>query len=100
MKEKDRKFYLASVTDRFVRGQMDRRSFLRTAGTLGLGATALGMGFGSRPFGGDEGACPGTTPAVRRSALLAQGRRQALCGNDAEARDGNRRRRRMPSTRN
>ncbi|WP_307960591.1 twin-arginine translocation signal domain-containing protein [Sinorhizobium medicae] len=52
MKEKDRKFYLASVTDRFVRGQMDRRSFLRTAGTLGLGATALGMGFGSRPFGG------------------------------------------------
>ena len=51
MKEKDRKFYLASVTDRFVRGQIDRRSFLRAAGTLGLGATALGMGFGNRPFG-------------------------------------------------
>ena len=35
MKEKDRKFYLASVTDRFVRGQIDRRSFLRAAALLG-----------------------------------------------------------------
>ena len=39
----DRKRYLASVTDRFVRGQMDRRTFLRTAGKLGLGAGALGL---------------------------------------------------------
>jgi multiple sugar transport system substrate-binding protein len=50
MNEHDRKAYLASVTDRFVRGEMDRRSFLRTASKLGLGATALGMGFGNRPF--------------------------------------------------
>jgi multiple sugar transport system substrate-binding protein len=50
MKDSDRKFYLANVTDRFVRGEMDRRSFLRAAGKLGLGATALGMGMGSRPF--------------------------------------------------
>lgn len=50
MKESDRKSYLASVTDRFVRGEMDRRNFLRTAGKLGLGAAALGAGMGNRPF--------------------------------------------------
>ncbi|TJW34912.1 MAG: extracellular solute-binding protein, partial [Mesorhizobium sp.] len=52
MKDSIRKAHLASVTDRFVRGQMDRRSFLRAAGILGLGAGALGMGFGRRPFYG------------------------------------------------
>jgi len=40
----DRKIWLASVTDRFVKGQMDRRSFLRAAGKLGLGAGALAAG--------------------------------------------------------
>lgn len=50
MNERDRKSYLASVTDRFVRGGLDRRQFLQSAGKLGLGATALGMGFGNRPF--------------------------------------------------
>ncbi|CAH2401764.1 ABC transporter substrate-binding protein [Mesorhizobium escarrei] len=52
MKDSIRKAHLASVTDRFVRGQMDRRSFLRAASILGLGAGALGMGFGRRPFYG------------------------------------------------
>ncbi|TIP26003.1 MAG: extracellular solute-binding protein [Mesorhizobium sp.] len=52
MKDSIRKTHLASVTDRFVRGQMDRRSFLRAASILGLGAGALGMGFGRRPFYG------------------------------------------------
>lgn len=50
MKDSIRKTHLASVTDRFVRGQMDRRSFLRAASILGLGAGALGMGLGRRPF--------------------------------------------------
>lgn len=50
----NRKRYLASVTDRFVRGQMDRRTFLRTAGKLGLGAGALGMS-GMMPFGSRGG---------------------------------------------
>lgn len=48
----DKKLYLASITDRYVKGKMDRRSFLRAAGKLGLGAGALGlssmMPFGSR----------------------------------------------------
>ncbi|RWN02282.1 MAG: extracellular solute-binding protein [Mesorhizobium sp.] len=52
MKDSIRKTHLASVTDRFVRGQMDRRSFLRAASILGLGAGALGMGFGRRPLYG------------------------------------------------
>ena len=51
MKDKQRKEYLASLTDRLVRGQMRRRDFLRAAGQLGLGAGALGLGFGNRPFG-------------------------------------------------
>ena len=40
---RDRKRHLASVVDRFARGQMDRRTFLRAAGKLGLGAGALGL---------------------------------------------------------
>jgi multiple sugar transport system substrate-binding protein len=50
MKDKQRKKYLALLTDRFVRGQMVRRDFLRAAGKLGLGAGALGLGLGNRPF--------------------------------------------------
>ena len=51
MKDKQRKKYLASLTDRLVLGQMGRRDFLRSAGKLGLGASALGLGLGNRPFG-------------------------------------------------
>jgi multiple sugar transport system substrate-binding protein len=51
MKDQDRKHYLASITDRYVRGRMDRRDFLRSAGRLGLGLGAFGLGM-SRPFGG------------------------------------------------
>jgi multiple sugar transport system substrate-binding protein len=50
MRESDRKLYLAAVTDRYVRGQLDRRSFLRAASKLGLGAGALGL-TASLPFG-------------------------------------------------
>ena len=48
----NRKRYLASVTDRFVKGQMDRRTFLRAAGKLGLGAGALGAASMMGPRGG------------------------------------------------
>lgn len=44
MKDQDRKRFLASVTDRFVSGQMGRRDFLRASAKLGLGAGALGLG--------------------------------------------------------
>ncbi|MFZ0989454.1 MAG: extracellular solute-binding protein [Xanthobacteraceae bacterium] len=51
MKDKQRKEYLASLADRLVLGQMDRRNFLRSACRLGLAAGALGLGLGNRPFG-------------------------------------------------
>ncbi len=51
MRDSDRKRYLASLTDRYVRRQIDRRAFLRDAGRLGLGLGAFGLGL-SRPFGG------------------------------------------------
>ena len=38
----NRKRYLASVTDQFVKGKIDRRTFMRTAAKLGLGVGALG----------------------------------------------------------
>lgn len=44
MKDSERKAHLAAVTDRYVKGQMGRREFLRAAGYLGLGAGVLGMG--------------------------------------------------------
>ncbi|GGD10237.1 ABC transporter substrate-binding protein [Aureimonas glaciei] len=51
MRDWQRKNFLASITDRYVRGTMDRRSFLRAAGKLGLAAGALGAGMGGgRPF--------------------------------------------------
>lgn len=43
MRDSDRKLYLASIVDRYVKGRMDRRSFLRAAAHLGLGAGALGL---------------------------------------------------------
>jgi multiple sugar transport system substrate-binding protein len=64
MKETDRKRYLASVTDRFVKGRMARRDFLRAASQLGLGAGAFGLGMGlQRPFGGS------LFPAARAQGL-------------------------------
>ncbi len=51
MRDQDRKQYLANITDRYVRRQMDRRDFIRAAGQLGLGLGAFGLGM-SRPFGG------------------------------------------------
>jgi multiple sugar transport system substrate-binding protein len=43
MRPTDRKQFLANVVDRYVRGGMDRRSFLRATAKLGLGAGALGL---------------------------------------------------------
>lgn len=54
MRDSDRKLYLASVTDRYVRGELSRRNFLRDAGKLGLGAGALGL-TASMPFGARGG---------------------------------------------
>ena len=50
MRDHDRKLYLASLTDKLVKGQMGRRDFLRLAGKLGLGAGALGMGMHRGPY--------------------------------------------------
>ena len=55
MRESDRKLYLASITDRYVRGEMSRRRFLRAAGKLGVGAGALGLST-TMPFGFRRGA--------------------------------------------
>ncbi|MEM7299701.1 MAG: extracellular solute-binding protein [Pseudomonadota bacterium] len=49
MKDSDKKLYRAKVVDDFVRGKMDRRTFLRSAAMLGLGAGVLGTGM-TRPF--------------------------------------------------
>jgi multiple sugar transport system substrate-binding protein len=51
MRDQDRKLYLASLTDAYVKRRIDRRSFLRRAGQLGLGLGAFGLGV-TRPFGG------------------------------------------------
>ncbi len=48
MREKTRKEYLASVTDRYVKGRLSRRAFLQSAGALGLGAGMLSGA--ARPF--------------------------------------------------
>lgn len=50
MRDFTRKMHLASITDRFVKGEMGRRDFLRLAGKLGLGAGALGMSMRRGPF--------------------------------------------------
>ena len=42
--DNNRKQHLASITDQFVKGKIDRRTFLRSAARLGLGIGALGAG--------------------------------------------------------
>ena len=54
MRDSDRKLFLASVTDRYVRGGLSRRNFLRAASKLGLGAGALGL-TATLPFGARQG---------------------------------------------
>ncbi len=80
MKDSIRKMHLASITDRFVKGQMARRDFLMAVNKLGLGAGALGMGLGRlavwRVLAGQ---CTGSTAAVAGSDQVAAGRRQAVC---------------------
>lgn len=49
MKDDDRKRYLASATDKFVKGQMGRRQFLKTSAALGL--AGLGTSMIGRPSG-------------------------------------------------
>ena len=44
MKDIDKKLYRAKIVDDYVRGKMNRRSFLRNASSLGLSAGALGAG--------------------------------------------------------
>ncbi len=60
MNENDRKRYLASVTDRFVKGQMGRRQFLKSVTALGL--AGLGTSMIGRPSGL-------ITPAYAQEAL-------------------------------
>lgn len=50
MRDTDRKRYLASATDKLVKGKISRRQFMSTAGKLGLGASALAFS-AARPFG-------------------------------------------------
>ena len=54
MRDWQRKNFLASVTDRYARGGMDRRTFLRSTAQLGISVGAMGLGFGlgggRRPF--------------------------------------------------
>ena len=45
-----KKQYLAQVTDKYVKGEIGRRSFLRNAAKLGLGVGALAYGMTGRPF--------------------------------------------------
>jgi len=51
MQDQDRKRYIANLTDRYVKRRISRRDFMRSAGQLGLGLGAFGLGM-SRPFGG------------------------------------------------
>ena len=54
MNHRDRQQFLASVADRYARGRMPRRDFLRAASKLGLGAGVLGLST-SLPFGARRG---------------------------------------------
>ena len=54
MRDSIKKAHLASLADRYVKGQIGRRSFLRAAGQLGLGLGAFGLGM-NRPFAGFNG---------------------------------------------
>lgn len=68
MKDKDRKSYLAQVTDNYVRGTMSRRRFLQA--TAGLGFGGMTMGLGPRPFFGAARADEALAPSAETIAWL------------------------------
>ena len=61
MKDSDKKFWRAKVVDDYVKGRTSRRSFLRSAGMLGLGAGVLGSGL-VRPFRATPALAQGLEP--------------------------------------
>ncbi len=61
MKDSDKKLYRAKIVDDYVKGRMNRRSFLRNAGVLGLGAGVLGSGL-VRPFRATPALAQGLEP--------------------------------------
>ena len=61
MKDSDKKLYRAKIVDDYVRGRLSRRSFLRSAGMLGLGAGVLGSGL-VRPFRATPALAQGLEP--------------------------------------
>lgn len=61
MKDSDKKLYRAKIVDDYVRGRLSRRSFLRSAGILGLGAGVLGSGL-VRPFRATPALAQGLEP--------------------------------------
>ncbi len=50
MMDQTRKAHLANITDKYVKGQMNRRNFMKNAAKLGLGVGAMAYGMGGRPF--------------------------------------------------
>jgi multiple sugar transport system substrate-binding protein len=61
MKDSDKKLYRAKIVDDYVKGRINRRSFLRSAGMLGLGAGVLGSGL-VRPFRATPALAQGLEP--------------------------------------
>ncbi len=61
MKDSDKKLYRAKIVDDYVKGRISRRSFLRSAGMLGLGAGVLGSGL-VRPFRATPALAQGLEP--------------------------------------
>lgn len=65
MRSTEKKFHAANLTDKFVKGHISRRSFLRSTGQLGLalGAFGAGLNMGPRGFwGGNAALAEGLEP--------------------------------------
>ncbi|MBM7068683.1 ABC transporter substrate-binding protein [Actibacterium sp. 188UL27-1] len=75
MRSSDKKFHAANIVDKYVKGKISRRNFLRSTGQLGLALGAFGAGMNMGPrglIGGNRALAQGLEPDAEMLAWVKE----------------------------